>query len=78
VTNIKVGDRIFFAHSNGYGRKKQQASGLVVDIRQPMGEEGPDIFEVSCDTPGVWLGTYNPETKTRIVDVPDWEVWRLK
>jgi len=78
MTSIRIGDRIFFAHRNGYGRKRQQASGLVLEIHRPIGEKGPEVFRVSCDTPNVWLGTYNPNSKTRIVDVRQREVWRLK
>ncbi|HUT15463.1 MAG TPA: hypothetical protein VMY98_04380 [Anaerolineae bacterium] len=78
MTNIRIGDRIFFPHRNGYGQKTQQASGLVLEISRRMGHQGPELFRVSCDTPGVWIGTYDPKSKTRIADIPEWEVWMLK
>lgn len=77
MTNIRIGDRIFFTYRNDYGGKTQ-ASGLVLEIRRPMGEEGPEHFEVRCDTPDVWIGTREPDSKTRIVQVPERAVWRLK
>ena len=78
MTNIRIGDRIFFAHRNSYGQGSQKASGLVLEISRPIGDQGPELFRVSCDTPGVWIGTYEPQSKTRIVGIPEWEVWRLK
>jgi len=77
MTNIRIGDRIFFTHRNDWGHKTR-ASGLVLEISRPMGEKGPEHFEVRCDTPGVWIGTRDPNTNTRIVQVPQRAVWRLK
>lgn len=77
MTNIKLGDRIFFTHRNDWGHKTR-ASGLVVEISRPMGENGPEHFRVSCDTPDVWIGTRDPQSNTCIVDVPERQIWRLK
>lgn len=77
TTNIRIGDRIFFRHRQG-SADAVPASGLVLEITRPMGDKGPEHFEVRCDTPGVWIGTYDPKSKTRIVHVPEREVWRLK
>ncbi len=79
MTDIRIGDRIFFTHRTNYaqGNKGQQASGLVLEIDEPKVGVGPANYCVDCDTPGVWFGTYNPKTNTRIVHVPEREVWRL-
>jgi len=76
-TNIRIGDRIFFLHGRG-SACRTRASGLVLEITHPMGEKGPEHYRVRCDTPGVWIGNYDPKSKTRIVQVPQGEVWRLK
>ena len=77
MTNIRIGERIFFTYRNDWGNKTR-ASGLVLEVSRPMGDQGPDLFRVSCDTPGVWIGTHDPKSNTRIVDVRQREVWRLK
>lgn len=77
MTNIRIGDRIFFSHRLG-SADPVKASGLVLEITQPKVGNGPEYYRVSCDTPGTWIGTYDPKSKTRIVHVPEREVWRLK
>lgn len=77
MTNIQIGERIFFTYRNDYGGKTQ-ASGVVLGIRRPMGQKGPEQFTVGCDTPGVWIGTREPNSNRRIVQVPESALWRLK
>lgn len=77
TTNIRIGDRIFFRHRQG-SADPVPASGLVLEISRPKVGKGPEYYRVACDTPSVWIGTYDPKTKTRIVHVPQREVWRLK
>ena len=77
MTNIRIGDRIFFSHRQG-SADPVKASGLVLEISRPMGEKGPELYRVRCDTPDVWIGTHDPESNTRIVHVRQREVWRSK
>lgn len=77
MTNIRIGDRIFFVYTHRSGHKTR-ASGLVLGIEEPKVGEGPADLTIGCDTPGVWFGTCEPNSNRRIVHVRETAVWRLK